>query len=107
MIPWSQQIGKFSPPTSSWSPSQSRLSRQVLPGVARPVTTAEHLRLVFHQPLRETAGAMRSIVDLLGVDLAIPDHTTFSRRGGTLKVLRQRVERNETLHVSVDSTGVK
>ena len=39
--------------------------------------------------------------------LAIPDHTTFSRRGGGLKVLPQRVERNGPLHVLVDSTGEK
>src|SRR4051794_21021544 len=52
-------------------------------------------------------GAMRSIIDLLGLDLPIPDHTTFSRRGGGLTVLPQRVERNEPLHVLVDSTGVK
>ena len=50
---------------------------------------------------------MRSIVALLGVDLAIPDHTTFSRRGGGLTVLSQRVERDEPLHLLVDSTGVK
>ena len=44
---------------------------------------------------------------LLGIDLPIPDHTTFSRRGGGLTVLPQRVERNELLHLLVDSTGVK
>jgi hypothetical protein len=46
------------------------------------IETGLALRLVFHQPLRQTEGAMRSIVALLGVDLVIPDHTTFSRRGG-------------------------
>ena len=50
---------------------------------------------------------MRSIVSLLGVDLPIPDHTTFSRRGGGLTILLRRVERNEPLHLLVDSTGVK
>ena len=71
------------------------------------IETGLALRLVFHQPLRQTEGAMRSIVGLLGVDLPIPDHTTFSRRGGGLAVLPQRVERNEPLHLLVDSTGVK
>jgi hypothetical protein len=37
------------------------------------------LRRVLHQLLRQTEGAIGSIVALLGVDLAIPDHTTFSR----------------------------
>jgi hypothetical protein len=71
------------------------------------IETGLALRLVFHQPPRQIEGAMRSIVALLGIDLAIPDHTTFSRRGGGLKVLPQRVERNEPLHALVDSTGMK
>jgi DDE family transposase len=71
------------------------------------IETALALRLVFHQPLRQTVGAVRSIVGLLGRDLPIPDHTTFSRRGGGLTVLPQRVERTAPLHVLVDSTGVK
>jgi hypothetical protein len=65
------------------------------------------LRLVLHQPLRQTEGALRSIADLLGVPIKIPDHTTFSRRGGGLKVLPQRVKRNEPLHLLIDSTGVR
>jgi hypothetical protein len=35
---------------------------------------------------------MGAIVALLGVDLAIPDPTTSSQRGGGLKVLSQWVE---------------
>ena len=54
------------------------------------IETSLALRLVFHQPLRQTEGAMRSIIDLLGLDLPIPDHTTFSRRGGGLMMLPQR-----------------
>jgi transposase len=71
------------------------------------IETGLALRLVLHQPLRQTEGALRSIADLLGVQIRIPDHTTFSRRGGGLKVLPQRVERNEPLHLLIDSTGVK
>src|SRR3954471_5621482 len=71
------------------------------------IETGLALRLVFHQPPRQTEGGMRSIVGLLGVDLPIPDHTTFSRRGGGLTILPQRVERHEPLHLLIDSTGVK
>src|SRR4051812_25416973 len=71
------------------------------------IETGLALRLVFHQPLRQTEGAMRSIVGLLGLDLPIPDHTTFSRRGGGLTVLLHHIERNEPLHLLVDSTRVK
>ena len=69
------------------------------------IETGLALRLVFHQPLRQTEGAMRSIVGLLGVDLAIPDHTTFSRRGGGLTILPQRIERDEPLHLLVTALG--
>jgi transposase len=71
------------------------------------IETGLSIRLVLHQPLRQTEGALRSIADLLGVQIRIPDHTTFSRRGAGLKVLPQRVERNEPLHLLIDSTGVK
>ena len=71
------------------------------------IETGLVLRLVLHQPLRQTEGALRSIADLLGVQIRIPDHTTFSRRGGGVKVLPLRVERNEPLHLLIDSTGAK
>src|SRR6201996_8249575 len=48
------------------------------------IETGLALRLVFHQPLRQTEGLLRSIVDVLGVDINVPDHTTLSRRGGGL-----------------------
>jgi transposase len=71
------------------------------------IETGLALRLVFHQPLRQTEGMLRSIADVLGVDIAIPDHTTLSRRGGGLTILPNRVERDEPLHLLVDSTGLK
>ena len=43
---------------------------------ALAIETALTIRLVFHQPLRQTEGLLRSIADVLGVDIAIPDHTT-------------------------------
>jgi hypothetical protein len=45
------------------------------------IETALTLRLVFHQPLRQTEGLLRSIAALLGIAISIPDHTTLSRRG--------------------------
>jgi len=38
------------------------------------------LGLVFKQPLRQTQGLMRSIARLLGVEIAVPDFSTLSRR---------------------------
>lgn len=71
------------------------------------IETGLTLRLVLHQPLRQTEGALRSIATLLDVPIRIPDHTTLSRRSGDLKVLPKCLARDEPLHVLVDSTGVK
>src|SRR3954447_4112955 len=44
------------------------------------IETGPLLRWAFGRPWRQTEGLLRSVVTLLGVGLAIPDHTTFSRR---------------------------
>src|SRR6201997_3050022 len=71
------------------------------------IETALALRLVFHQPLRQTEGLLRSITTLLEIDIAIPDHTTLSRRGGALTILPKSIGRDEPLHLLIDSTGLK
>ena len=55
------------------------------------IETALTLRLVFHQPLRQTEGLLRSIAALLDIEIAIPDHTTMSRRGGGLTALPKSI----------------
>src|ERR1700678_3967060 len=67
------------------SPTGERGGQPTYSAIA--IETCIALRLVFHQPLRQTEGLMPSIVDLLDVDIAIPDHTTLSRRGGGLTIL--------------------
>jgi hypothetical protein len=44
------------------------------------------LRAVFRLALRQTEGLIGSILRLLGIDLAIPDHSTLSGRAETLEV---------------------
>jgi Transposase DDE domain len=73
---------------------------------ALAITTALTLRAVFRLPLRQTEGLIGSIIRLLGLDLAIPDHTTLSRRAETLAVARLQVS-EEPVHLMVDSTGLK
>ena len=71
------------------------------------IETGFALRLVFHQPLPQAEGLLRSIADVLGVDIAIPDHTTLNRRGGGLTIVPIRLDRAEPLHLLVDSTVLK
>ena len=72
------------------------------------ILTALTLRAVFRLALRQTEGLIGSIIGLLGLALAVPDHTTLSRRAATLEVLRPRPgSGGEPLHLLVDSTGLK
>ncbi len=72
------------------------------------IVTALTLRAVFRLALRQTEGLIGSIIHLLGLTLAVPDHTTLSRRAETLEVPRPRPRRDsEPLHLLVDSTGLK
>jgi hypothetical protein len=73
---------------------------------ALAVTTALTLRAVFRLALRQTEGLVASILALLGLDLAVPDHSTLSRRAETLEVPRPR-RGCEPVHLLVDSTGLK
>ncbi len=70
------------------------------------ITTALTLRAVFRLALRQTEGLIGSLLQLLGLDLAVPDHTTLSRRAETLEVPRPRRGR-EPVHLLVDSTGLR
>jgi hypothetical protein len=72
------------------------------------ILTALTLRAVFRLALRQTEGLIGSLIGLLGLALAVPDHSTLSRRAKTLEVPRPRSRRDgEPLHLLVDSTGLK
>ena len=73
---------------------------------ALAIATALTLRAVFRLALRQTEGLIGSILQLLGLDLAAPDHSTLSRRAETLHVPRPRAGK-EPLHLLVDSTGLR
>ncbi|SDB74097.1 IS5 family transposase [Belnapia rosea] len=73
---------------------------------ALAIATALTLRAVFRLVLRQTEGLIGSILQLLGLDLAVPDHSTLSRRAETLEVMRPRCGR-EPVHLLVDSTGLR
>ena len=53
---------------------------------ALAITTALTVRAVFRLALRQTEGLIGSILRLLGLDLAVPDHSTLSRRAQTLEL---------------------
>jgi hypothetical protein len=71
------------------------------------IETGHLLRLAFGRPWRQTEGLLRSITSLLGVSLAVPDHTTFSRRSVGLSLATALPQTAEPVHVVIDSTGLK
>ena len=54
------------------------------------IATALTLRAVFRLALRQTEGLIGSLLQLLDLDLAVPDHSTLSRRAETLKLPKPR-----------------
>jgi hypothetical protein len=71
------------------------------------ITAALSLRAVFRLVLRQTEGLVASIIQLLGIDLAVPDHSTLSRRARTLRLPARPASSGGAVNLLVDSTGVK
>lgn len=72
------------------------------------ITVCLTLGMVYKQPLRQTQGFVRSLVQLMGVDIRVPDYSTFSRRGTGLALpMGSRTEAHGPIHLVVDSTGLK
>jgi IS5 family transposase len=74
---------------------------------ALAISTALTMGMVFGLALRQTEGLIGSVIGLLGLDLAVPDHSTLSRRAKTLEVPHLRRAATGPLHLLVDSTGLK
>jgi hypothetical protein len=74
---------------------------------ALAIRTALTLRAVFRLALRQTEGLIGSILQLLSLDLAVPDHSTLSRRAETLDVPKPCPSSRGFVHLLVDSTGLR
>lgn len=61
---------------------------------------------VFHLTNRCVEGFMRSIFQLMKIDLPVPDHSTLSKRGKKLKVKLPK-KASQSLNIVMDSTGLK
>ena len=70
------------------------------------IETALALRLVFRLPLRQTEGFLRSLLDLMGLSLDAPDHTTLSRRNKTINAKLIPIVSKKPIHLIIDSTGL-
>jgi hypothetical protein len=73
---------------------------------ALAIETALTLRALFHLAFRQTEGLIGSLMQLLQLDLPVPDHSTLSRRARTLAVAPPPRAAGP-LHLLVDSSGLK
>lgn len=73
---------------------------------AQALETMLTVKEVFHLTNRQVEGFMRSLFELLHLALPVPDHSTVSRRGKTLKVKLPKKARGH-LNIVMDSTGLK
>ena len=72
------------------------------------IEAALTVRMVFHLPLRQTEGFLRSLAQMLDVDLPIPDHTTLSRRLQKLGEIQfHKSATTRPMHLLIDSTGIR
>ena len=71
------------------------------------IETALTFRKLFHLPLRQTEGFIRSLLELMDLDLDAPDHTTLVRRQPGLTIDLPVHATTSPRDVVVDSTGLK
>lgn len=71
------------------------------------IETMATLKAVFHQAGRQVVGFVRSLFELMKIDLSVPDHSTVSRRLEVLEVELSVKPSTQPRHLVVDSTGVK
>jgi hypothetical protein len=71
------------------------------------IQTCLTMKVLFGMALRQTTGFVESLLRLIGLDWAVPDFSTLSRRQKTLKVNIPYRGSHGPLHLLVDSTGIK
>lgn len=64
------------------------------------------LKAVYHLTPRATEGFARSLFELMGADLPVPDYSTLCRRAATVRITLPRKAQGP-LHLVIDSTGLK
>ncbi len=70
------------------------------------IETALSLRLIFRLPLRQTEGFVRSLFELMGLELSAPDHTTLSRRNRSVSLRLPECAVKGDKALIVDSSGL-
>lgn len=93
----------------SWQPMpEGRRKRGGQPKYSdRAIECLLTLKAVFKLPYRQTEGFGRSLMELLAVNVSIPDYTTLCIRSADLPVALSPSQVQGAKHIVVDSTGLK
>lgn len=65
------------------------------------------LKVLFRLPLRQVTGLVESVLRMVGLDWPVPDYTTLCRRQRSVSVKLGGRACTGSLHLLVDSTGIK
>ena len=71
------------------------------------IQTCLTMKVLFGMPLRQTTGFVQSLLQLVGLDWAVPDFSTLCRRQRTLNVAVPYRGGKGPLNLLIDSTGIK
>ena len=92
---------------AAWTPAKTGRRGRPAAYSDIAVETAVVLRLAMGRPWRQTEGLLRSIVQLLGLELPVPDHTTLARRSARLSLTTALKMPAGPVTVVIDSSGLK
>lgn len=71
------------------------------------IETLLALRELFRLPYRQTEGFGRALIQLMQVDVKIPDYTSLAKRAVQMKVSLDVEKHTGSIDIVVDSTGLK
>mgnify|MGYP001082453932 CR=1 FL=1 len=94
-------------PEMAWEakPSGNRGRQQAYSDAA--IQACLTIKVLFGLPLRQATGFVESLLEMVGLDWAVPDFSTLCRRQRTLSVAIPYRGSAGPLHLLVDSTGIK
>lgn len=96
----------FDPAMTRGATPTGKRGRQPVYGDA-VVQTCLTMKVLFGMALRQTTGFVQSLLRMAGLDWAVPDFSTLSRRQKALKVNIPCRGSDGPLHLLVNSTGIK
>ena len=71
------------------------------------IETVAMIKSIYGLAGRQAVGFVESIFELMNIEVAVPDHSTLSRRMSSLSIDLAVVPKTAARHVVIDATGIK